>query len=388
MHRQVALCVSALVLVTGCGGAARQGAGVSSDTAADTAADTAGAAVAPQAAARDEARACGAPAECQRDCEAGQVHACTRWGDLLYPEAPARAEALWLDACERRDGVACVRRMALAAAEPRVADEHARKACDYGVGSACLLLGAILWGSSHLDDAGEYVELLRDAARVFENGCGHGHYPSCIGWAILGQDPALAGEPNHGMARAVELSAGACEAGDRDACLLSGTTLEARGALDQAKEVYARGCRLLIERPPRRPHAAAMRAPHCVRAVELGVAPAESSEQSSAGKPPPPIPERIAGSPSIPPSMPVKVWMQRDGVSQIKAVVELCVSRSGLVEGLRLLESSGYVRYDLELLEAMRAWRYRPYVIDGRAVRVCHPNTFVYHQLPGATGTI
>ncbi|WP_045118679.1 hypothetical protein [Haliangium ochraceum] len=86
---------------------------------------------------------CADAGACQLECESGGSNACSRWGDWLYPTEPARAEALWRTACERRDDLGCLRMMALSASSPREADSYARQACSYGAVPGCELLGSL-----------------------------------------------------------------------------------------------------------------------------------------------------------------------------------------------------------------------------------------------------
>jgi TonB family protein len=385
MHRYAWLHVSAILLITGCGGAAGSGTLAFSDVAVSFARSTP--VPAREVASESE---CVTAAECQRACEAGQLQSCTRWGDLLHAEEPARAEAAWLDACRRRDGIACVRMMALAASEPRTADAYARHACAYGAVSACELLGAILMlrGAGGKDE--QQAAFLRDAAEVFEIGCGFGHWRSCLWAGDLYEQKELGGESSHReqlIARSFELATSACENGNPDACLFRGEILDQLGAIEDAKASYARSCRLFLESAVNISYAHAMRDLLCHRASELGVAPPPGSIDRTE---PPGLrhvsqavveARRISGTGMIFPSTAVRLQMQRRGVRRIGAVVNFCLSPSGLVQSLHFKGASGFPVYDLALLETMRTWRYSPYMVDGKASPVCTEVTFVYDQI-------
>jgi hypothetical protein len=73
--------------------------------------------------------------------------------------------------------------------------------------------------------------------------------------------------------------------------------------------------------------------------------------------------------------------MQRQEHSLIGAHMKLCLSSSGLVENLRFNGASGFPSYDLKLLETILTWRYRPFMIDGKASPVCTLLTFTYLQI-------
>jgi outer membrane biosynthesis protein TonB len=87
---------------------------------------------------------------------------------------------------------------------------------------------------------------------------------------------------------------------------------------------------------------------------------------------------RISGDPQIHPPEVVKVAIQRDGVDRVTGTFKLCVSASGQVASITPIKSTTYAGYDKRLVEGMRTWRYRPYVIDGRAVPVCSVVAFIY----------
>jgi TonB family protein len=388
MHRYVVLYVSAVFMVAGCGGVTRKGSVAFSDAAVSFARRKP--ALSHEIASVSE---CAATAECQRTCEAGHIQACTSWGDMLYTEEPASAEVLWLDACRRRDGLACVRMMALAASEPRIADAYARHACAYGAVNACEFLGSILMLRGLDSENEQRAALLRDAAGVFEMGCGFDQWQSCLSAGHTYAHKELASPPSllsRLVARTFELAAGACEARDIDACLFRGLVLEKLGKVDSAREHYARGCRIYLEAASTMPYADAVRGRPCRRASELAVVPpAESIERTESSD----LPHvarivagiaiearRISGKRAIMPSAPVRATMQRLERSGFDAVVVMCLSSSGLVDILRIVESSEFASYDRQLLETMRTWRYSPYVIDGKASRVCTMITFVYKQ--------
>ena len=47
---------------------------------------------------------------------------------------------------------------------------------------------------------------------------------------------------------------------------------------------------------------------------------------------------------------------------------------------MRQLKSTGYPGYDQTLQNAILAWQFRPYEVDGKPVPVCTAVTFVYKQ--------
>ncbi len=107
--------------------------------------------------------------------------------------------------------------------------------------------------------------------------------------------------------------------------------------------------------------------------------------------PPPPQPpqvvnqqqleqKRVAGEKQIIPDDDVKLQISRAGASRVVATVKICINEGGAVEGLTVVKSSGYPSYDRKILAKMRQWRYSPYQVNGKAVAVCSPVTFIYNQ--------
>lgn len=90
--------------------------------------------------------------------------------------------------------------------------------------------------------------------------------------------------------------------------------------------------------------------------------------------------QRIAGDARIVPADPVKLAIDRQGISAVFVVVKMCLSPGGKVSSLELLKSSGFPGYDRAIVSRMRGWRYRPFRVNGKAVPVCTSVTFRYRQ--------
>jgi TonB family protein len=79
-----------------------------------------------------------------------------------------------------------------------------------------------------------------------------------------------------------------------------------------------------------------------------------------------------AGGEPVPPVTPeLRRRLDADGVAARKIAVRLCVSTEGRVSEARMLQSSGLERYDGQLLEAVRSWRFEPHLENGVAAAVC-----------------
>jgi TonB family protein len=107
--------------------------------------------------------------------------------------------------------------------------------------------------------------------------------------------------------------------------------------------------------------------------------------------PPPPAPpqnvaptvlegQRIVGDKHIQPDDVTKVEIARSGKEKIVASFKLCVDARGAVTTVNLLKSSGFPAYDRKLQAGIKAWRYKPYLIDDKPAPVCTAVTFIYSQ--------
>jgi TonB family protein len=107
--------------------------------------------------------------------------------------------------------------------------------------------------------------------------------------------------------------------------------------------------------------------------------------------PPPPAPpqnvaptllegNRIAGEKMIQPDDVTKVEIQRSGKEKIVGSFKLCVTVGGDIASVNMLKSTGFGAYDQKLMRGMRQWKYRPYMVNGKAVPVCTAVTFIYTQ--------
>jgi periplasmic protein TonB len=107
--------------------------------------------------------------------------------------------------------------------------------------------------------------------------------------------------------------------------------------------------------------------------------------------PPPPAPpqnvpptllegSRIAGDKNIIPDDVTKTEIQRSGKDKIVGSYKLCLSIDGNVSAVNQLKSTGFGAYDAKIQREMRSWRYRAYMVNGKAVPVCTAVTFIYSQ--------
>lgn len=105
--------------------------------------------------------------------------------------------------------------------------------------------------------------------------------------------------------------------------------------------------------------------------------------------PPPPMPpqtvppslleaQRLSGTRAIVPDPKTKAEIVASGKSKIITAVKVCLDDKGSVSSTAQLKSSGFAAYDRKLITEIRNWTFKPYKVNGRAVPVCTPVTFVY----------
>jgi outer membrane biosynthesis protein TonB len=92
---------------------------------------------------------------------------------------------------------------------------------------------------------------------------------------------------------------------------------------------------------------------------------------------------RTSGETQIHPPDVTKTEIIRSGKTQVTANFRVCVGIDGNISELRLIKSSGFDGYDAALTSGLRAWKYKPYMIDRcgeglHPVPVCATVTFIY----------
>lgn len=86
---------------------------------------------------------------------------------------------------------------------------------------------------------------------------------------------------------------------------------------------------------------------------------------------------RISGEKEIQPPNDVNVAIRRAG-QKVIGVTQMCLSAQGTVSTVKMLKSTGFPGYDNKIKSKMREWRYRPFMVNGKAVPICSTVTFIY----------
>lgn len=62
----------------------------------------------------------------------------------------------------------------------------------------------------------------------------------------------------------------------------------------------------------------------------------------------------------------------------VQALIQLCISKTGMVESVTVQRSTGFIDYDRKLQREMQQWRYRPGALPDGLRGACLPFRFVY----------
>ena len=87
---------------------------------------------------------------------------------------------------------------------------------------------------------------------------------------------------------------------------------------------------------------------------------------------------RISGDTQIQAPETVKTEMLRDGRDRTVATLKVCIAVDGGISSVSVLGTTKYPAYDAKLVAAVRGWRYRAYLVNGRPMPACSTVTFVY----------
>lgn len=90
--------------------------------------------------------------------------------------------------------------------------------------------------------------------------------------------------------------------------------------------------------------------------------------------------QRLTGERNIIPDDATMRAIARAGKTRLLVPLKVCLDRTGRVDKVKLLESSGFPAYDERLVAGVARWTYRPYLIGGQPVPVCSIVQFVYNQ--------
>lgn len=56
------------------------------------------------------------------------------------------------------------------------------------------------------------------------------------------------------------------------------------------------------------------------------------------------------------------------------------MNESGGVKSVNILKASGFDAYDKKIKSEMKSWKYKPFMVNGKAAPVCTAITLIYVQ--------
>ena len=89
---------------------------------------------------------------------------------------------------------------------------------------------------------------------------------------------------------------------------------------------------------------------------------------------------RIAGESNIRPPSKAAVAIGRSGKARVVATAKMCLTEGGRVKSVSMIKRSGFPSWDRAITSKMKAWKYKPYRVNGKAIPVCTSVTFVYNN--------
>ncbi|HEU4731200.1 MAG TPA: protein kinase [Kofleriaceae bacterium] len=90
---------------------------------------------------------------------------------------------------------------------------------------------------------------------------------------------------------------------------------------------------------------------------------------------------RIAGEKDIIPDDLTQAEIGRSGVSTLIGSYKVCITTDGTINAVTPLKPTGFSAYDAKILNTIRTkWRYRPFMVNGKATAVCTAVRFIYSQ--------
>ena len=90
--------------------------------------------------------------------------------------------------------------------------------------------------------------------------------------------------------------------------------------------------------------------------------------------------KRIAGVPEVAPTEPIKLELAKHHNPALFGVFRFCLAETGAVDNVTTVLSSGNTDYDALIKTAIHAWRYKPYVSNGKPAAICSEVVYSYRQ--------
>lgn len=284
--------------------------------------------------------------------------------------------------CRSGDAEVCARLMQQANTDEEFG-HYGQLACEHGETRACEYLGNMFFVRSRSPrDSEDATRLAAQSKRMYELGCRHDAWYSCVLVAEMASADLELRKKAHALTEAACL-----DEGSHEACEMLTISLQDAGQFEEAKDMSTRGCRAFLSNASQADWLELRKDTRvCEMAMEFGV-PAHTLLPIIDGRGLRRVPsesldaKRTRGTAQIHPPRSVSLQMSTKGPRRAEAEFRLCLSSLGRVSDINLTISSGFPAYDRKLFEAMQKWQYRPLLTDGKPTPCCTSVTFVYFQL-------
>ncbi len=88
----------------------------------------------------------------------------------------------------------------------------------------------------------------------------------------------------------------------------------------------------------------------------------------------------ISGETVLVPDEATRKKIALDGKTRLVLVFKICVSATGTPSRVDMVRGSDYLAYNKQIMAKMWAWRFKPYMVNGKPVEVCAAHTLIYNQ--------
>jgi serine/threonine protein kinase len=133
--------------------------------------------------------------------------------------------------------------------------------------------------------------------------------------------------------------------------------------------------------PPPQPQATPVPPPATVAAVAQPAAPLAAPAPPQTVAPTALDANRIAGEKDILPDERTQSDIFRSGAEKVVGSYKVCISAEGTIAAVTQLKSTGFPSYDGTIQDTIRnKWRYKPFMVNGKAAPVCTAVRFIYLQ--------
>lgn len=90
--------------------------------------------------------------------------------------------------------------------------------------------------------------------------------------------------------------------------------------------------------------------------------------------------KRTAGALTVLPDDGAKEWIREKRLGMIRGSYFYCIDLAGRVDSVTVMLKSGVPRYDDQVVDKIKEWRFEPYRVEGAPTPACATAVFVYQQ--------